>query len=464
MASTTTMRIASSGGRGLAGAATSALRRAQAQAQAQAGYATAAAAASPSPSQPTAGDFSVSSTSSGIKVATIDEGAPTSAITVALKAGSRYEALPGLSHVLKNFVFKGTNKRSALRLTRETELLGGVLSSTLTREHLFLTAEFMRGDEPYFAEILGDVLTQSKFSAHEYHEEVVPSVATEYEQAQQQPAVIALDMAHQLAFRRGLGNSLWASPYTEVDLLSAVAHARSAFSNTSGTAVLASGIDSGYLGELVGEFYTKSSSAASSQSPAAALTSSPQSKYYGGELRVPITAHGGSAKGSLLVAFEGGNQTQPEYAVLKALLGGESPLKWGNGTAPLSKLTPLVGGPLKSVSKAFNLHYSDAGLFGIYIEAATDKVQELASKSVQALRDVAEGKSSEEDVKRAISRAKFEAATALESRVARQELVGSQVLESSSVTSLADAFSKLDGVSASKVQEAAKAADRKSVV
>jgi ubiquinol-cytochrome c reductase core subunit 2 len=106
MASTTTMRIASSGGRGLAGAATSALRRAQAQAQAQAGYATAAAAASPSPSQPTAGDFSVSSTSSGIKVATIDEGAPTSAITVALRAGSRYEALPGLSHVLKNFVFK----------------------------------------------------------------------------------------------------------------------------------------------------------------------------------------------------------------------------------------------------------------------------------------------------------------------------------------------------------------------
>lgn len=61
------------------------------------GYATPAASAS---------DFKVSSTSSGIKLATLDEGAPTSAITVAIKAGPRYESQPGLAHVLKNFVFK----------------------------------------------------------------------------------------------------------------------------------------------------------------------------------------------------------------------------------------------------------------------------------------------------------------------------------------------------------------------
>lgn len=42
---------------------------------------------------------------------------------------------------------QGTNKRSAIRLVRETEMFGGVLTSSLTREHLILTAEFMRGDE-----------------------------------------------------------------------------------------------------------------------------------------------------------------------------------------------------------------------------------------------------------------------------------------------------------------------------
>ena len=310
----------------------------------------------------------------------------------------------------------------------------------------------------YFTEILGDVLTQSKFAAHEYHEEVVPAVAVEYEQAAQSASVLALDMAHQLAFRRGLGNSLFASPYTEVDLLSAVSYARSSFANTNGIAVLASGIDNGYLSELVGEFYTGSSAASSTTGKAANTQSSAESKYYGGELRVPITAHGGSEKGSLLIGFQGGNQAQPEFAVLKALLGGESALKWANGTTPLSKLTPLVGDSYKPTARAFNLNYSDAGLFGIYIEAPTSKVQDIATKSVQALKNVAESKVGDEDLKRAIARAKFDAASTMESRVARQELVGAQILETNSITSLADAWKALEGVSAAKVQEAAKSA------
>lgn len=37
--------------------------------------------------------------------------------------------------------------RSALGTVRESELYGGVLTSSLSREHLALTAEFLRGDE-----------------------------------------------------------------------------------------------------------------------------------------------------------------------------------------------------------------------------------------------------------------------------------------------------------------------------
>lgn len=42
---------------------------------------------------------------------------------------------------------QSTRKRSALGTIREAELYGGVLSSSLSREHLALTAEFLRGDE-----------------------------------------------------------------------------------------------------------------------------------------------------------------------------------------------------------------------------------------------------------------------------------------------------------------------------
>lgn len=52
-----------------------------------------------------------------------------------------------MSHEYKLARSQGTAGRSALRLVRETELYGGVLSASLGREYLSLTAEFLRGDE-----------------------------------------------------------------------------------------------------------------------------------------------------------------------------------------------------------------------------------------------------------------------------------------------------------------------------
>lgn len=42
----------------------------------------------------------------GVKVASSESGAPTSAISLIIKAGSRYEPAPGVAHVLKNSLFK----------------------------------------------------------------------------------------------------------------------------------------------------------------------------------------------------------------------------------------------------------------------------------------------------------------------------------------------------------------------
>lgn len=50
---------------------------------------------------------------SGVKVAAIDNGQPTSAVTFLVKAGSRFENKPGVAHALKNFAFK-VRERSCL--------------------------------------------------------------------------------------------------------------------------------------------------------------------------------------------------------------------------------------------------------------------------------------------------------------------------------------------------------------
>lgn len=48
----------------------------------------------------------VDSKASGIKVAAVDNGQATTAVTFLVKAGSRYEPSPGVAHALKNFAFK----------------------------------------------------------------------------------------------------------------------------------------------------------------------------------------------------------------------------------------------------------------------------------------------------------------------------------------------------------------------
>lgn len=100
----------------------------------------------------------------GVKFASRDLPGPTTHLAVVAKAGTRYEPLPGFSEGLDKFAFKNTNKRSALRITRESELLGGECSSYHSRENLVLSTKFLRDDLPYFAELLGEVIAQTKYS------------------------------------------------------------------------------------------------------------------------------------------------------------------------------------------------------------------------------------------------------------------------------------------------------------
>lgn len=60
---------------------------------------------------------------------------------------------------------QNTQRRSALRITRESELLGGQLASSHTREAVVLEASFLREDLPYFAELLAEVVSQTKYTS-----------------------------------------------------------------------------------------------------------------------------------------------------------------------------------------------------------------------------------------------------------------------------------------------------------
>jgi ubiquinol-cytochrome c reductase core subunit 2 len=58
---------------------------------------------------------------------------------------------------------QNTQRRSALRITRETELLGAQLYSYHSREDLVIGAKFLREDLPYFVELLSEVASKTEY-------------------------------------------------------------------------------------------------------------------------------------------------------------------------------------------------------------------------------------------------------------------------------------------------------------
>ncbi|KAI0162622.1 cytochrome b-c1 complex subunit 2 [Pestalotiopsis sp. NC0098] len=399
------------------------------------------AAASSSSASPT---FETSDVA-GVKVATRDSHGPTTRLAIVAKAGTRYQSAPGLTAGLEEFAFKNTTKRSALRITRESELLGGQLNAYHTREALVLEASFLREDIPYFTELLAEVISQTKYTTYEFHEEVERVIHLKQSKVGSDVSALALDAAHSVAFHTGLGAPLYPSPSTPLksylDEHKIAAFAENAYSK-SNIALVGDGANTAALSKWTEQFFK--SVPASGSSPSSASTT-----YFGGESR---TAHtGGNA---LVIAFPGSSfgSFKPEVAVLAALLGGQSNVKWTPGFTLLSKIASNNPG---TTAFASNLAYSDAGLFTIQISGSAGVVRSTAQEAVKALKSVVEN-ISKEDLTKAIAKAKFDALSSSEAGISTILSAGSGLVHSGKPFQIAETIKSLEGVTAEKLKTAAK--------
>ncbi|KAL7421877.1 ubiquinol-cytochrome c reductase core subunit 1 [Cryptotrichosporon argae] len=382
----------------------------------------------------------------GVKVAGIETGTKpaTVSLTVVAKAGSRYENVPGVAHVLKNFAFKSTASGSALKNVRETELYGGSLSAALSREHLYLTAEFLRGDEAHFLSLLASVLSSTQFPVHEFGELVVPVVEAETTSSLADPVIRATDLAHALAFRRGLGNSLFATANSPVSIADVKAYASQAFAK-SNLAVLGQGISTEALAKAVQSAFGSGVSTAWSELPTAAA------KYYGGEVREQIDAHNPIAQPTLVLAYGLAGAASPALSALPHLLGGVPAVKWSVGSSPLAQAAAKVPG---ASAVANLLPYSDASLLTVTVQAPTSEGVRTVAEGVAAAIKAATSTKDAAAVKRAVAKAKLEAATRLERTEQLLTTVG-PALFAGSVPAADSAFAALDKLDAAAVSKAA---------
>ncbi|VUC23885.1 unnamed protein product [Clonostachys rosea] len=391
-----------------------------------------------------------SSDVSGLKVASRDAHGPTTKLAIVAKAGTRYQPLPGLAVGLEEFAFKNTQRRSALRITRESELLGGQLNASHTREAVVLQASFLREDLPYFAELLAEVVSSTKYTTHEFHEDVERVLHHKQATFNADVNALALDNAHAVAFHAGLGAPLYPTPSTPYQKYlneEYIASYADVVYTKPNIALVAEGAPSQDLSKWVGQFFKDVPSA--SQSGQSLKVEA--SKYYGGEQRTSHT--GGNA---VVIAFPGSevSNAKPEIAVLAALLGGQSSIKWSSGYSLLAKATAGTAGLSVTTS---NLAYSDAGLLAIQLSGPAASVRKGAEATVKALESIANGSVSKEDVAKAVANAKFNVLDSAQQPDAALHLAGSGIVNTGSPYDIAGSVKAIEAVTADALKTTAKA-------
>lgn len=179
-----------------------------------------------------------------------------------------------------------------------------------------------------------------------------------------------------------------------------------------------------------------------------------QTKYYGGEERI---AHANG--NSMVIAFPGsssmtGGFYKPEIAVLAALLGGRSAIKWSPGFSLLGRLAAQT--PSLSIETKSSV-YSDAGLLHITLNGSAQSVREAAQEAVRVIKKIAAGEISSEDIKKARAQAQFHELEHGQETMAGLELTGSGLVTYGQPYQLDDSAKQIAGVTEAQVKEAAKA-------
>ncbi|KAI4290696.1 MAG: hypothetical protein L6R35_000003 [Caloplaca aegaea] len=388
----------------------------------------------------------------GVKFASRDIPGPTTQLAVVARAGTRFQVYPGFAEGLEKFAFKSTHKRSSLRITREAELLGAELFAYHSRENLVVGAKFLREDLPYFTELLGEVVSKTKFLRHELNEEVIPIIKLGQKHILGNTAEMAVNSAHAVAFHRGLGTALHPTssvPITkylhEEDLktFSQAAYAKPNF------AVVANGTSHDELSKWVGEFFNDSPTAPPKDFPP--IETKP-SKYYGGEERI---AHDGG--NNMIIGFPGsgaytGGHYDAAIAVLSSLLGGQSYIKWSPGFSLLARATAAQ---TQAHVSTRNISYSDAGLLTIAMGGNARHIKEASIAIVEILKAISGGDIAKDDITKAKANAKFRTLSAGENTGTGLELTGAGLVQSGKASQLHGIADAIDGVTEDAVKKAA---------
>ncbi|CUM64631.1 uncharacterized protein PRCAT00002240001 [Priceomyces carsonii] len=299
----------------------------------------------------------------GIKINAKGGSTELSSLTLRVNNAGSKEGKSGVAHLLAKHSFLNTEPKSALRFTREAELLGALFSSNVTRDAIVLKTQFLKEDLPYFVEALGNVLTKTSFRPYELPEIVLPAAKEEYDAAHADNAFTALESLHELSFRKGLGHPLYYDGSSNVTADDLQEFAAKVYTSEN-VSLHALGVDQDDLSLFVGESALSSLPTGSTASPSVSF-------HVGKESRIRATGKSAALIGVPVKPADFG-----KYEILSAAVG--SAFLPGAET-PLSK----IPGATSQLYK-----YQDAGLFVVSVTGSASDVTSGIKAAKKVLQSV----------------------------------------------------------------------------
>lgn len=143
-----------------------------------------------------------------------------------VNAGTRdeLEGEEGMAHFIEHMLFKGTKKRKSWHILNRLEAVGGGLDAYTTKEETFVYATVPCQYVERAMELLGDVLFNSTFPAHEIEKEV-DVILEEIQLYNDSPAELIYDDFDEMVFagssigKNILGNEKTLTSFTSNDAL-----------------------------------------------------------------------------------------------------------------------------------------------------------------------------------------------------------------------------------------------------
>ena len=368
----------------------------------------------------------------------------TAAVSVAFAAGARSEAEQehGLAHLLEHMAFKGTKRRTALRIAEEIEEVGGDLNAATGVEQTTYDARVLAGDVPLALDILADILTEPALAEDELAREK-SVIVQEIGAVEDTPDDLVYDIAQTISFAgQALGRPILGTPQSvnALDRAAIAGFLGRHYRAPRAVVTAAGGVRHDEVVKLADDLLGGLASEAGPKPDPA--------RWTGGEVREVRDLE----QAHIVLAFPGlalGDEDTLALQVFANLLGG------GMSSRLFQEVREKRG--LVYSIQSFHWAFSDTGLFGIYAGTGEDDLDELMPVMLGELASAAHS-AAEKEMARAKAQLRMNLELAREQPATRSERLARQLLVLGRVVSSDEILARLDAVTLEDVRRVGLAA------